>query len=372
MFFHGMLFFILCSEFHFREMVLRLFKKHSKKVGESPGTVVYTGDVTDSKTSLRLITYDINSFQDEETTLEEISKILNENGMNWLNVVGIHKPELIEKIGLQFDIHPLVLEDIANTSQQPKIEDYSELIFATLKMFHLDISGEIKMEHISFVLRKNILISFQEIPGDVFEPVRKRLQVGRKRLRESGHDYLLYSLMDAIVDNYFLVLLNIGEKIDALKKSISSNAKKEDLIILDKLQEEIAVIQQSVEPLKKIIPELDDYDSPLIEETHSIYFRDLHDHINQISSTTYAVKDKLSSMTDFYLSVVSNRTNEVMKTLALVATICVPITVVAGIYGMNFQYMPELSSPFGYPVVLASMAGIALSLYGYFRRKKWA
>jgi len=352
-------------------MVLRLFKKHSKKVGEAPGTIVYTGDVIDSKTYLQLITYDINSFQEKEISVDEISGILNDEGMKWLNVIGIHNPELIEKIGRQFDVHPLVLEDIANTSQQPKIEDYSELIFSTLKMFYVDSQGELKMEHINFVLKKNILISFQEMPGDVFEPVRKRIQVGRKRLRESGHDYLLYCLMDAIIDNYFVVLLSIVEKIDALKKSITANPKKYDLMILDKLQEEIAVIQQSVEPLKKIIPEIDDLDSPLIEDSHSIYFRDLHDHINQISSTTFAIKDKLSSMTDFYLSAVSNRTNEVMKTLALVATICVPMTVVAGIYGMNFQYMPELSSPLGYPLVLTSMAGIALSLYSYFRRKKW-
>ena len=353
-------------------MVLKLFKKHKKIVGEAPGTIVYTGDVTDSKTHLELIKYDANSFQQSEISFEEISNILKDDGMKWLNVVGIHQTELIEKIGQQFDIHPLVLEDIANISQQPKIEDYSDLIFSTMKMFHVDSQGEIRMEHINFVLKKNILISFQEIPGDVFEPVRKRIQVGRKRLRESGHDYLLYTLMDAIVDNYFVILLGIGEKIESLKKSISTNAKKEDLIVLDKLQEEISVIQQSIEPMKKIIPELDDYDSPLIEDSHSIYFRDLHDHINQISSTTFAIRDKLSSMTDFYLSVVSNRTNEVMKTLALVATICVPLTVVAGIYGMNFQYMPELSSPIGYPLVLISMAGIALSLYGYFKRKKWA
>jgi len=350
---------------------LKLFKKHATKVGEAPGTIVYTGDVLDSQTHLQLITYDANFFQEKEISIDDISKIIDDNGMKWLNVIGIHKPELLERIGSQFGIHPLVLEDIANISQQPKIEDYSDLIFATMKMFYIDSKGEIKMEHINFVLKQNILISFQEIPGDVFSPVRKRIEVGRKRLRESGHDYLLYALMDAIVDNYFVILLNIEEKIESLKKSISTYARKDDLIVLDKLQSEMAIIQQSVEPLKKIIPELDDYESPLIEDSHSIYFRDLHDHINQISATTFAIKDKLSSMTDFYLSVVSNRTNEVMKTLALVATICVPITVVAGIYGMNFQNMPELSSPYGYPIVLASMAGIALSLYGYFRKKRW-
>jgi len=352
-------------------LVLNLHRKHSKKPGDSPGTIVYVGDQKDVEIKLQLITYDATNFSEQEISIDEISKIKDKPGIKWLNVTGIHQPELIERIGKQFDVHSLVLEDIANSTQQPKIEAYPEIIYAVLKMFYIDSKDEIRMEHTNFILKKNILISFQESQGNVFEPVRKRIRDGRKKLRESDSDYLFYALVDAIVDHYFSVIHQIGEKADILKRSITNNANKNDLVVLDKLQEEVLVIQHSIEPVEKIFPELKDYESTLIKESNSIYFRDLHDHIMQVSSTTNALKEKISSINDFYLSAVSNRTNEVMKTLALVATICVPITVVAGIYGMNFQYMPELSSPFAYPIVLASMAGIGLSLYGYFRKKKW-
>ena len=352
-------------------MELNLFRKHSKKPGEAPGTVVYVGESREGKVSFELINYDENNFSKKIITENEFSTITDLSGIKWINVVGIHNTDILEKIGSHFSIHPLVLEDIANTSQQPKIEDYSELIYTVLKMFYVNSENEIRMEHINFILQKNLLISFQEVPGDVFDPVRKRLEDGRKKLRSSNSDYLFYALVDAIIDNYFIVLRKFGEKMNELKKSITHNASQSDLLVLDKLQEEILVIQNSVEPITKMIPELEDFDSSLIDESNSVYFKDLHDHIIQISSTLDAVKDKLSSMNDYYLSVVSNRTNEVMKTLALVATICVPITVIAGIYGMNFQYMPELSSPISYPIVLVTMAGVGLSLYGYFKKKKW-
>ena len=264
-----------------------------------------------------------------------------------------------------------MLEDIANTAQQPKIEDYENSIYVALKMFYIDSGNKIKMEHLNFVLKQNLLLSFQEIHGDVFESVRNRLKSGRKKIRTSNSDYLLYALMDSVVDNYYLVIQKFGEKIDSLKKSITQNASQTDLEELDRLYEEILIMQNSIEPLKHMIPELEDYDSVLFDKTNHLYFRDLQDHINQISSAIAAVKDKLSSMHDYYLAVVSNRTNEVMKTLALVATICVPITVIAGIYGMNFQHMPELKSPYAYPVVLATMAAIGGGLYGYFKKKRW-
>ncbi len=235
----------------------------------------------------------------------------------------------------------------------------------------MDTKDEIQMEQINFIIKKNLLISFQEIPGDVFQPVRKRLKEGRKKIRNSNSDYLLYTMMDSVVDNYYTVIRKIGKNMELLKKSITNNANHEDLIVLDKLYEETLIIQNSIEPLKKMIPELEEFELEFLDDAHHIYYRDLQDHISQISLTIDAVKDKLSSMNDYYLSVVSNRTNEVMKTLALVATICVPITVIAGIYGMNFQHMPEVSSPFAYPIVLGVMAGIGGTLFGYFKKKRW-
>ncbi len=339
--------------------------------GDAPGTVVYVGAKRTEDIKLELVTYDQTNFSQQEISDKEISLIHKNVGVNWLNVIGIHNANLIEKIGKEFNIHPLVLEDIVNTSQQPKIEEYSELIYAVMKMFYVDTKDEIQMEQINFIIKKNLLISFQEIPGDVFQPVRKRLKEGRKKIRNSNSDYLLYTMMDSVVDNYYTVIRKIGKNMELLKKSITNNANHEDLIVLDKLYEETLIIQNSIEPLKKMIPELEEFELEFLDDAHHIYYRDLQDHISQISLTIDAVKDKLSSMNDYYLSVVSNRTNEVMKTLALVATICVPITVIAGIYGMNFQHMPEVSSPFAYPIVLGVMAGIGGTLFGYFKKKRW-
>lgn len=352
-------------------MGLHLFRKSTKNPGDAPGTIVYVGDATNEKINLELITYGEALFSEKEISTGDISNIETKPGIKWLNVSGIHEPELIQKIGTQFDIHKLVLEDIANTARHAKIEDYSESIYAILKMFYVDSDNEIKMEHINLILKKNLILSFQESKGDVFEPVRKRIRDKRKKIYESDSDYLFYALIDAVVDNYFIILRKIGERIDVLKKSITHNAQKEDLLVLDTLQNDVIIIKNSILPLANLFKEIDDYESPLISESNSIYFRNLQDHIDQVLSSITAVSDKLSSMNDYYLSVVSNKTNDVMKTLALVATICVPITVIAGVYGMNFQYMPELSSPIAYPIVLGSMVAVGLSLYGYFRRKMW-
>ena len=352
-------------------MVLTLFRKSSKKPGDAPGTIVYVGDETSEKIRLELINYNLDVSDEREIAIGDISGIEEKPGIKWMNISGIHDPELIQEIGNQFNIHKLVLEDVANTNRHAKIEEYSDSIYAILKMFYIDSNDEIKTEHVNLILKKNLLLSFQQSAGDVFDPVRKRIHDGRKKLRESGSDYLFYALVDAIVDNYFIILRRFSERIDDLKKSITSNAKKSDLLVLDTLQTELLVIQNSILPLENVFSDLDDDESLLISASNRFYFRNLDDHTRQILSQLDAVKDKLSSMNDYYLSVVSNKTNEIMKTLALVATICVPITVIAGVYGMNFQYMPELSSPLAYPVVLGSMAGVGLALYGYFRRKKW-
>ena len=352
-------------------MGLHLFRKSSKKPGDAPGTIVYVGDATNEKIDLELIRYDTTTFSEDKISINDITNIEEKSGVKWLNITGLHEPELIQKIGTQFDIHKLVLEDIANTARYAKIEDYSESLYIILKMFYVDSNNEIRMEHINLILKKNLLFSFQESSGDVFDPVRKRIRNGSKKIYESDSDYLFYALIDAVVDNYFIILRKIGERIDVLKKSITHDANKENLLVLDTLQNDVIIIKNSILPLENLFKELEDYESPLIQESNSVYFRNLQDHITQVLSSITAVSDKLSSMNDYYLSVVSNKTNEVMKTLALVATICVPITVIAGVYGMNFQFMPELSSPIAYPIVLGSMVGVGLSLYGYFRRKRW-
>ena len=351
-------------------MVLRLFRKSEKNIGQAPGTIIYTGDITDKEVTMSLTLYNEESIEEKEISINDLSD-LQRPEMKWLNVFGIHNLEILEKMGDFLNIHPLVLEDIANINQHPKIEEYDDFVYVVLKMYYIDNSGDIKSEHLNFLLKDKVLVSFQEIAGDVFDPVRKRLQAGRKKIRNSNSDYLFYALMDTIVDNYAVITRKLAEKIDEIKRKITHNANQSNLVELDRLSEDVSIILHSIEPLEKIIPELEDYEFPFVDESNSVYFRDLQDHVNQTISAVNVIKDRLTSMNDYYLSVVSNRTNEVMKTLALVATLCVPITVIAGIYGMNFQNMPELSSKYGYPVVLSVMAGIGLSLFGYFKKKRW-
>lgn len=352
-------------------MGLKLFRKSSKKPGDSPGSIVYVGENKTEKIKLQLINFHEKSVFEEEIDSDRLSVIDEKSGVCWLNVTGIHDPKLITKIGSHFDIHKLVLEDVANTNRISKIEEYSDSIYVILKMFYLDSNDEIKMEHVNLILKKNLLISFQEYEDDVFEPVRNRIRDGRKKIHESNSDYLFYALIDAVTDNYFVVIRKIIEKIDTLKKSITHTTSKDSLIVMDSLQDDLLVIHNSIQPLEKIFLDLSEYESDLINESNLIYFRNINDHITQILSSLDVAKEKLSSLNDYYLSVVSHRTNEIMKTLALVATICVPITVIAGVFGMNFQYMPELSYPYSYPIVLSSMGGIGIVLFSYFKKKKW-
>ena len=352
-------------------MGLKLFRKSSKKPGDSPGSIVYVGENKTEKIKLQLINFHEKSVFEEEIDSDRLSVIDEKSGECWLNVTGIHDPKLITKIGSHFDIHKLVLEDVANTNRISKIEEYSDSIYVILKMFYLDSNDEIKMEHVNLILKKNLLISFQEYEDDVFEPVRNRIRDGRKKIHESNSDYLFYALIDAVTDNYFVVIRKIIEKIGTLKKSITHTTSKDSLIVMDSLQDDLLVIHNSIQPLEKIFLDLSEYESDLINESNLIYFRNINDHITQILSSLDVAKEKLSSLNDYYLSVVSHRTNEIMKTLALVATICVPITVIAGVFGMNFQYMPELSYPYSYPIVLSSMGGIGIVLFSYFKKKKW-
>lgn len=352
-------------------MGLKLFRKSSKKPGDAPGSIVYVGENKTEKIKLQLINFYENCILEEEIGLENLSEIDKKSGVSWLNVTGVHDPELIKKIGIHFDIHKLVLEDVANTNRISKIEEYSDSIYAILKMFYLNSKDEIKVEHLNLILKKNLLISLQEYEDDVFDPVRNRIRDKRKKIHESNSDYLFYALVDAVTDNYFVVIRKIIEKIDTLKKSITHNASKDSLIVMDSLQDDLLVIQNSIQPLEKIFLNLSEYESDLIDDSNMIYFRNINDHITQILSSLDVAKEKLFSLNDYYLSVVSHRTNEVMKTLALVATICVPITVIAGIFGMNFQYMPELSYPYSYPIVLSSMAAMGIVLFSYFKKKKW-
>jgi len=345
--------------------VPKLIVKRSKKIGLPPGTPIHVGEKKIDRVRIKIIDYDEDQFQEKEAkTVEECFPFKDKPTVTWINIDGIHQVDTIEKIGNHFNIHPLVLEDIVNTEQRPKMEDFVNYIFFILKMLYYDEKiNEPKAEQISLILGSNFVISFQENEGDVFDPIRERIRNARGRIRKMGADYLAYALIDTIVDNYFMILEKLGEKIEDIEDELVANPAPATLQTIHSLKREMIFLRKSVWPLREVISRLERWESPLIDKSLNIYLRDVYDHTIQVIDSIETFRDMLSS--------VSNRMNEVMKVLTIIATIAIPLTVITGIYGMNFQFMPELQWQWSYPLVLLAMLTLGVLMIRYFRRRKW-
>jgi magnesium transporter len=352
----------------------KLLKKRSKKAGQPPGTLIHIGDEIAKDAALSFIDYRDEQFLEKKTAaIEECLTFKNSDSVTWINVEGVNRPEILEKLGQYYGIHPLALEDIMATDQRPKMDDFGDYLFIVLKMisYNGDNAG-LDMEQVSLVLGKNIVISFQEgRKGDVFDPLRERLRTAKGRIRKMGADYLVYALMDSIVDNYFTVLEKLGEEIESIEEKLVTDPTPDTLHLMHKLKRDMIFLRKSVWPLRELISGLERGESPLIAESTAIYLRDVYDHTIQVIDTIETFRDMLAGMLDIYLSSVSNRLNSVMKVLTVIATIFMPLSFIVGLYGMNFKYMPELEWHWGYPTVLAVMAVIAGWMLVLFRRKKW-
>lgn len=294
-------------------------------------------------------------------------------GLNiWFNIDGLHDTDLIQQIGSAYGIHPLNLEDILDTNSRPKFDDMEEYLFLSFKMLTLGSNGKrLQQEQVSLALGGTWLLSFQEVPGDSFNPVRERLRSGKGRMRKMGPDYLAYSLIDATVDYYFEVVEDIGSKIDAIDKQVLDSPTPILLKQLHALKNDLVKIRKAIWPLRDVINNLQRADSPLVRQETEVFLRDLHDHIIQLIETVETYRDLVSGLFDIYLSSQSNKTNDIIKVLTIITSIFVPLTFIVGVYGMNFQYLPELTWHFGYHAVWGVMIGIALGMVGYFRRRGW-
>jgi magnesium transporter len=343
----------------------------SKKAGLPPGTLV--GDDAKGAAPVKITVIDYGEDSYEEKELEEITdcRLFRETPtVTWVNVGGVHRIEVLEELGECFGIHSLVLEDIANTEQRPKTEDFGDYLFVVLKM--LDYEGdEVETEQVSMVLGHNYVLSFQEREGDVFDAVRERIRNAKGRVRKMGPDYLAYALLDAVVDNYFVILEQIGEKVGLLEEELAENPNPETLQNVHELKREMIILRKSVWPLREVVNGLIRDDSKLVHQSTGVFLKDVYDHTIQVIDAVETYRDVLSGMLDLYLSTVSNRMNEVMKVLTIIATIFIPLTFVAGIYGMNFQFMPELGWHWSYPLVWLVMLIVALSMVIFFKSKKW-
>ncbi len=354
----------------------RVFKIRTKKVGLPPGTLVHVGEERTGPVRITILDYDQDQLQ--EFCVTSIDQCLNfkaKQSTTWIDVVGVHRPEVIEKIGDCFDIHPLVLEDIVHTEQRPKMEDYDDYIFIVLKMLASvetdDGEEEIRSEQVSLIVGRGFVISFQEAEGDVFDPVRDRIRKAKGKIRRKGADYLAYALIDAVVDNYFLILEDVGEDLEVLEDELVAKPGPGTSKEIHDMKRDMIFLRKSVWPLREVISRLSRGESELFEESTNLYLRDVYDHIVQVIDTIETYRDILSGMLDINLSSISNRMNEVMKVLTIIATIFIPLTLVAGIYGMNFDYMPELRWHWGYPAVLLFMLVTGLLMVLYFRRRGW-
>jgi magnesium transporter len=305
-------------------------------------------------------------------TIEECFPFRDTPTVTWINIDGLHEVGIIEKIGKHFSIHPLILEDILHTGQRPKMEDFEDYIFLVVKMFYYDEKDdEIKMEQVSLLLGSNFVISFQEREGDIFDPIRERIRNHKGRIRMMKADYLGYALLDTIVDNYFIILEKIGEDIENIEEELVTRPTPETLQTIHNLKRELIVLRKSIWPLREVVNSLERGESPLINEATGVYLRDVYDHTIQVIDTIETFRDMVSGMLDIYLSSISNKMNEVMKVLTIIATIFIPLTFVAGIYGMNFEFMPELKWHWGYFAALLVMVAVAVIMVFYFRRKRW-
>jgi magnesium transporter len=357
----------------------RLIKKLSKTRGLTPGTVVFVGERKLEKSRISVIDYDETNFEEKSVSaVEECFPYKEKPTLTWINIDGLHEVGLIEKLGSHFGIHPLILEDIANTGQRPKLDSFENGLFLSLKMLTINRENDmIQSEQFSFVVGKDFVISFQERIGDVFEPVRERIRKPASRLRFMKSDYLAYTLVDAVVDGYFSVLETIGECIETIETQLINDPGPENLETIHEVKRELIYMRKAVWPLREVIGGLARTDSELVHDSTQIYLRDLYEHTVQVIDTVETFRDMVSGLLDIYLSSVSNKMNEVMKVLTIIATIFIPLGFLAGVYGMNFDTsisalnMPELGMRYGYILFWVIAACIGGGLFIFFKRKKW-
>lgn len=347
--------------------------RRTKKAGLPPGTLVHIGDKREEAVLITYMDYDEQHFEEKQgVSIEECFSFKDTATTTWINIDGIDEIPIIAKIGKAYDLHPLILEDIVTAGQRPKFDSYDKYAYIVLKMLTYNYSiRAIESEQISIVFGANFVISFQEDVGDIFNPIRDRIRQAKGKIRKMGADYLAYSLIDAIVDGYFGILEKTGEQIEELEDELIANPTDTTLRRIHSLKREMMSLRRSIWPLRELISAMQRDESALICGQTHIYLRDVYDHTIQVIDAIEGFRDMVAGMIEIYLSSISNRMNAIMKVLTIIATIFIPLTFVAGVYGMNFPNMPEMKWRWGYPAVLLLMLTIVGIMLAYFRRRKW-
>ena len=348
--------------------------KRSRKTGLPPGTLMHIGERKAETVRLSVIQYDAEQFSEKEfDTFEAFAQQPpRPESIVWINIHGLHDTDLLRQAGAHFNIHNLVLEDILNTDQRPKFEDHGHYLFLPMKMFFIQKEDKtVSWEQISLIFGKGFLITFQEAPGDVFDPLRERIRQGKGRIRKMQADYLAYALLDIIVDQFFAILEQISDRIDENEEAVLVNPGKEAVSAIHDVKRTLLNVRRAAWPLREMVSQFEKSESPLLEKSTRLFIRDVYDHAIQIIDNVELLREINAGLMDIYLSNIGNRTNQVMKVLTIVATLFIPLTFIVGIYGMNFEYMPELAWPWAYPAVMGLMLFLFVGMLYYFRKRKW-
>jgi magnesium transporter len=355
----------------FKQRLKRPSKLH-QTMNKAPGTVTYTGHREGSVTKVSIINYDESSIDFVfPETLEAIKDAENSNLTSWIDVVGISDEAYIDELGKLLGLNSLVLEDAVNIQQRPKIDEYDAYIFGVFNMLYLDENQEIVSEHLAMVLTEKSVVVFQELKDDVFNGVRDRIKNKSGRIRTRGADYLFFALLDAVVDNYFSILEHINNTIETLEDAVYDNPTPDVAHKIQDLKKEVLKIRRKIAPVKEIVSRLVETQSTLISSDTKLFLRDVLDHCVEINESLQIYREMSMSLMEMYMSNMSNKMNEVMKVLTIMASIFIPLTFIVGVYGMNFDHMPELQSTYGYPIVWGVMILMFIGMLFYFKSKKW-
>lgn len=351
-------------------MFATMFTKRHPEVGARPGTLVVPEEAPAPK--IRFLSYTTNEVKESDVAaIEQLKEAFTAEAVSWIDVQGFGDESLMQRIGDMFELHPLLLEDIVNVPQRPKAEAYGDQLLLVVRMVRIDRPGHIDMEQVSIVLAKNYVLTFQERHGDVLDPVRRRIRSSKGPLRQHGADYLAYAIADTIVDGYYPVLETIGDHLEGLEEAVIASPNPELLRQLNGTKNQLVNLRRAIWPQREAVNELVRGDHQAVTEEVRIYLRDTHDHCVQACEVAEMYREMVTGLMSIYLSSIANRTNDVMKVLTIMASIFIPLTFLAGIYGMNFEHMPELHVRWAYPAIWVTMLGTAGGMVTYFWRKGW-
>jgi magnesium transporter len=351
----------------------RYIKKYKKEIGLGPDALLFRGNTRIDNVELRIIDYDINNLKENTVAkVKDILKYKDSNTVTWLNIDGLHDEKVMQELANAFQIENMVLANVLNTEGRPMVQEYGNCVFLSIKMLQQDeITNEITAENVSLILTKSVLISFQEKKGDVFNPIRERIRGNKKRIRNSGIDYLTFALLDVIIDNYLHILSLLGDKIEDFEEDVFIESKKDIIVGMNMWKGKLNFFRKNIFPAKEMLLNLPKLESDLIDDNMQVHFKELIHNLNQAIDTSNSYREMLSDQLNIYHMNISSRLNDIIKFLTIFSVIFIPLTFIAGVYGTNFDVLPELHYKYGYYIMIGFMVGIAIVMLIYFKKKKW-